>query len=174
MTVAQDIEILVVDDHESMRTILSSFLRAFGFLRIRVAEDGAAALKAIAEKPADIVIADLKMPQLDGIDFTRKLRAQATSDAFTPVVMVTGHASANRVAAARDAGVNEFIVKPVTGRVLADRLRRIFEEERPFVRTEAYVGPCRRRRTPKAYNGPLRRSGDSHLIGTPDNGRGDA
>ena len=164
MSGAQDIDILVVDDHESMRAILGTFLRAFGFLRIREAEDGTAALRAMAEAPADIVIADLKMPQLDGIDFTRKLRSEATRWALTPVVMVTGHASAQRVAAARDAGVNEFIVKPVTGRVLADRLRRIVEQERPFVRTETYTGPCRRRRTPKGYAGPFRRESDGPLI----------
>lgn len=163
----QALEVLVVDDHEFMRSILSTLLRAFGFLSIRVAENGEQALRALAEKPADIVITDLKMPQLDGVEFTRRLRAEVTRAAFTPVVLVTGHASAQRVAAARDAGVNEFVVKPLTGRLLARRLRRLIEDERPFVRTESYSGPCRRRRSPKGYGGPLRREDDSLLVATP-------
>lgn len=156
----REVDILVVDDHESMRSILGVLLRAFGFARIREAENGEAALKALAERPADLVITDLKMPRLDGLAFVRGLRAGPKPAALAPVVMVTGHANLTRVAAARDAGVNEVIVKPVTGQLLADRLRRIIADERPFVRSESYVGPCRRRRTPKAYPGPFRRSGD--------------
>jgi DNA-binding response OmpR family regulator len=160
------VEILVVDDHESMRSIFGVLLRAFGFTRIREAEDGEAALRALADRPADLVITDLKMPGLDGLGFVRRLRAEARSAA--PVVMVTGHASAARVAAARDAGVNEFIVKPVTGQLLADRLRRIIADDRPFVRTQSYVGPCRRRRRPaKGYQGPFRREGDGRLAQGP-------
>jgi CheY-like chemotaxis protein len=160
----QDIDILVVDDHESMRAILGALLRAFGFLHIREAENGEAALRLIAETPADIVITDLKMPVLDGIAFVRKLRAEPGARGMTPVIMVTGHATPARVVAARDAGVNEFVAKPVNGRMLADRLRRIIEEDRPFVRTETYYGPCRRRRTPKDYAGPFRRAGDAKKV----------
>jgi CheY-like chemotaxis protein len=157
----REVEILVVDDHESMRSILGVLLRAFGFIRIREAEDGEAALKALADRPADLVITDMKMPRLDGLGFVRRLRSGPKPAAFAPVVMVSGHANLTRVAAARDAGVNEFIVKPVNGQLLADRLRRIIADDRPFVRTESYVGPCRRRRTPpKGYPGPFRRSGD--------------
>lgn len=160
----REVEILVVDDHESMRSILGVLLRAFGFTRIREAEDGEAALKALADRPADLVITDLKMPKLDGLGFVRQLRAGPKPAAFAPVVMVTGHAAAKRVAAARDAGVNQFIVKPVTGQLLADRLHRIIADDRPFVRCASYVGPCRRRRTPKGYQGPFRRDDDGPLI----------
>jgi CheY-like chemotaxis protein len=157
------VEILVVDDHESMRTILGVLLRAFGFTRIRVAEDGEEALRMIADYPADIIVTDLKMPVLDGISFVRRLRSLPGAEAMTPVVMVTGHATPARVVAARDAGVNEFIVKPVNGRMLAERLRRIIEEPRAFVRCATYIGPCRRRKTPIDYAGPFRREADSKL-----------
>jgi two-component system chemotaxis response regulator CheY len=160
----QDIEILVVDDHESMRTIVSALLRAFGFQRIREAESGEAALRLLAELPADLVIVDLKMPGMDGVDFTRRLRAAPDRRAYIPVLMMTGHATPARVVAARDAGVNEFLVKPMTGRILADRLRRIIDEDRPFVRAAGYVGPDRRRRTPRGYAGPFRRGTDDPRI----------
>jgi CheY-like chemotaxis protein len=159
----QDVEILVVDDHESMRAILGVLLRAFGFVRIRTANDGEQALRMIADYPADIIVTDLKMPNLDGISFVRRLRALPGDEAMTPVVMVTGHATPARVVAARDAGVNEFIVKPVNGRMLADRLQRIIDEPRPFVRAAGYVGPCRRRRAPADFTGPFRRGTDSQF-----------
>ena len=167
---SQDIDILVVDDHECMRTIVATLLRAFGFYRIREAESGQAALRMLEDLSADLVIVDLKMKGVDGIDFTRRLRAEPDRRAQVPVLMMTGHATPDRVVAARDAGVNEFIAKPVTGRTLADRLRRIIEEERPFVRSAGYVGPCRRRRTPKGYAGPLRRATDERS--RRDGGRG--
>ena len=163
----QDIEILIVDDRESIRTIVATLLRAFGFHRLRDAESGPAAFRMLDELAADLVIVDLKMPGMDGIDFTRKLRAEADRRGQTPVLMMTGHATPARVVAARDAGVNEFVAKPVTGRALADRLRRIIDEERPFVRAAGYVGPCRRRRTPKGYDGPFRRDADHALVAAP-------
>lgn len=158
---AQDIEILVVDDHEAMRMIAATLLRGFGFHRIREAEGGLAALRLLEDLVSDLVIVDLKMQGgMDGIEFTRRLRAERDRRAHIPVLMMTGHATRARVVAARDAGVNEFIAKPMTGRTLADRLRRIVEDERPFVRADGYVGPCRRRRTPRVYAGPFRRSAD--------------
>lgn len=166
----QDIEILLVDDHETMRTIVATLLRGFGFYRVREAEGGQAALRMLEDLTADLVIADLKMQGMDGIEFTRRLRAEPDRRSHIPVLMMTGHATPARVVAARDAGVNEFIAKPVTGRTLADRLRRIVEDERPFVRSSAYVGPCRRRRTPKAYPGPFRRATDRPLILALDTG----
>jgi CheY-like chemotaxis protein len=157
----QDVEILVVDDHESMRTILGVLLRSFGFTRIREAKDGEEALRLMSEYAADIIITDLKMPVLDGINFVRRLRALDGDIGMTPVVMVTGHATPARVVAARDVGVNELIVKPVNGRLLADRLRRIIDEPRDFVRSRTYTGPCRRRRSSTEYLGPFRRDSDS-------------
>jgi DNA-binding response OmpR family regulator len=157
----QDVEILVVDDHESMRTILAVMLRAFGFVRIREAENGEDALRVLEDYAPDIIVTDLKMDPLDGIGFVRRLRARPDRKAMTPVIMVTGHATPFRVVAARDAGVNEFIAKPVNGRMLAERLTRIVEEDRPFIRCATYVGPCRRRRTTKDYGGPFRRKSDA-------------
>jgi two-component system, chemotaxis family, chemotaxis protein CheY len=168
MTGSQDIDILIVDDHDAMRTIVGTLLRGFGFYGIREAESAKTALRMLEELSADLVIVDLKMMGMDGIDFTRRLRAEPDRRAYVPVLMMTGHATRDQVVAARDAGVNEFIVKPVTGRMLGDRLHRIIEEERPFVRAAGYVGPCRRRRTPKDYAGPFRRAADAPRVAAAD------
>jgi CheY-like chemotaxis protein len=161
MSEHRDLEFLVVDDHESMRTIIGALLRAFGSSRIHEAENGEAALRVLAGAPVDIIITDLKMPVLDGLGFVRRLRASNGPSARVPVIMVSGHANVERVVAARNAGVNEFIVKPINGPLLADRLRRIIHQQRPFVTSAQYLGPCRRRRTAPDYKGPFRREGDA-------------
>jgi hypothetical protein len=59
---------------------------------------------------------------------------------------------------ARDAGINEFLAKPVSVKAIMSRLLAVIEHPRPFVRTKVYFGPCRRRRGAAQYQGPERRS----------------
>ena len=61
-------------------------------------------------------------------------------------------------AKARDAGINEFIAKPVSVKTMMSRLVAVIEHPRPYVRTTVYFGPCRRRRSAEEYRGPERRS----------------
>jgi DNA-binding response OmpR family regulator len=75
--------------------------------------------------------------------------------------MVTGHTERRRIEVARDAGVNEILAKPVTPAGLFHRIDEIVKRPRPFVRTNDYAGPCRRRRRDSAYQGPWRRSADN-------------
>ncbi len=131
MVELKDIRVLVVDDHENMRRILGTLLRGFGFREIRECEDGA---KALIEAPTfrpDIIVTDFHMPHLDGVEFARSVRALKDQGlAQAPILMVSGHAYMKQVMAARDAGVNEFLAKPVTGQNLADRITRIIQHER--------------------------------------------
>jgi hypothetical protein len=66
-----------------------------------------------------------------------------------------------RVNEARDVGVNEFLSKPVTAKGVLERLNRVVENPRAFVRTPDYFGPDRRRRSDPSYEGPKRRSSDA-------------
>ena len=153
-----NVRVLVVDDQENMRRILAAVLRAYGFHDIREAGDGQEALQAINDFRPDIVVTDFAMPKLDGIALARKVRGEPDGRvAHVPIVMVSGHAHHGHVLAARDAGVNEFVAKPITGRNLADRIRRIVVEDRVFVKVEGYSGPCRRRHA-LSYEGPERRT----------------
>jgi DNA-binding NtrC family response regulator len=79
---------------------------------------------------------------------------------MVPVIMITGHSTIRRVAEARDVGVTEFLSKPVTARGVIERINRVVENPRPFVRTGDYFGPDRRRRQDAAYQGPFRRAND--------------
>jgi DNA-binding NtrC family response regulator len=104
---------------------------------------------------------DLAMQPLDGIDFVRLIRNSKDSpNPMVPVIMITGHSTTRRVAEARDVGVTEFLSKPVTARGVIERINRVVENPRPFVRTGDYFGPDRRRRQAPDYTGPFRRERD--------------
>jgi CheY-like chemotaxis protein len=152
------IRFLLVDDNIYMRRMLRSLLTGFDARIIHEAEDGAAGLEAIRIQMPDIVIADWEMPMLDGIEMTRFVRQSATSvNPFLPIIMMTGHAEKKRVLTARDAGVTEFLVKPISAHALYNRVLNIVANPRPFVRTKSYFGPDRRRMTKDGYRGPERR-----------------
>lgn len=124
--VFSNVRVLVVDDHESMRRIIGTLLRAFGFTILLEANDGDEALRVIPNFEPDVIITDLKMPVLNGIDLVQALRADKTSRfCDTPVIMVTGHASETIIRTAIAAGINQFLAKPITPRSLAERLRRL-------------------------------------------------
>jgi DNA-binding response OmpR family regulator len=79
---------------------------------------------------------------------------------FVPIIMITGHTEKYRVEAARDAGVTEFLAKPITAQNLFARIAEIVERPRAFVRCDNYFGPDRRRHAQDDYAGPWRRQDD--------------
>ena len=159
------LKILLVDDNQHMRVLLTEILRAIGVRDVYEAGDGAAALKFMRHFPIDIVMTDLSMEPLDGIDFVRKVRTSPDSPCPTiPVIMITGHSTLKRVSEARDVGVTEFLSKPVTARGVIERINRVVEHPRSFVRSSDYFGPDRRRREDPTFTGPYRRVTDAAKI----------
>ena len=155
------LKILLVDDNHHMRVLLIELLRAVGINKVFEAADGAEGLQMMRSHAVDIVMTDLAMEPLDGIDFVRLLRNSPDSpNQMIPVIMVTGHLTVRRIQEARDAGVNEFVAKPITARNVLERLQIIVDHPRPFIRTEDFFGPDRRRRNDPNYTGPWRRSVD--------------
>ena len=162
------LKILLVDDNHYMRVLLAEILRAIGVVHIFEANDGAEALQAMRQNTVDIVMTDLSMQPLDGIDFVRLLRNSPDSpNPMVPVIMITGHSTIQRVAEARDAGVNEFLAKPLTARGVIERIGQVVEHPRPFIRTANYFGPDRRRRADPNHTGPWRRSTDTQQNAAP-------
>jgi DNA-binding response OmpR family regulator len=78
-----------------------------------------------------------------------------------PILMLTAHTEASRVAAARDAGVSGFIKKPISARLLFDRVANALTDTRAFVRAADFFGPDRRRGETPGYAGPWRRESDT-------------
>ena len=108
--------VLVVDDHDINRRTLSSMLEAFG-ARVEVAEDAETALEAAQRLTFDAILMDVRMPGVDGLEATRRLRA-AGLNRETPVIAVTGLVSAEDIAACRAAGLTGWVEKPVTPQAL--------------------------------------------------------
>src|SRR6516165_5420961 len=155
------LKILLVDDNHHMRVLLSEILRAIGVTHIYVASDGAQGLEMMKSHDVDIIMTDLSMQPLDGIDFTRLIRRSKDSpNTMCPIIMITGHSTLQRVHEARDAGVNEFLAKPLTAKGVIERIGQVIDNPRPYVKTADYFGPDRRRRADPNYVGPFRRESD--------------
>jgi CheY-like chemotaxis protein len=160
----EQLRFLLVDDNHHMRAIVSTILKGVGVRHVHEAMDGAEALQIVRDRQIDIAIVDFKMSPLDGVQFTQLVRQSPDSpDPFLPIIMLTGFAERHRVFEARDAGVTEIVVKPVTARSLLDRIDTVIFKPRPFIRTEDYFGPCRRRRDDPSYTGPKRRGSERTL-----------
>lgn len=155
------LKVLVVDDNPHMRAIVHAVLKGIGARSIRECCDGAEALDALRQWPADVAVVDYLMSPIDGIEFTRLVRNAADSaNPFLPIIMLSGYAERALVMEARDAGINEFIAKPLTARAMVDRLNAVIFKPRSFVRASTYFGPDRRRRQDPDYEGPWRRWDD--------------
>jgi len=156
------LRVLIIDDNQHMRTLVSAVLEAFGVDLIFEAQSAEDGWKIFQQNACDLIFVDWVMTGMSGLEFTEKVRTAPDSpNPFVPIVMLTGHTSIERVNAARDAGVNEFLAKPVSSKAILNRLVAVIEHPRPFVRTKSYFGPCRRRRRDGAYHGPERRATDA-------------
>ncbi len=161
MAFLKSVQILLVDDNQHMRAIASAILASAGASKIREVPDGAQALQALREQHFDLAIVDFNMAPLDGVDFTRLVRNSPDSaNPYLPIIMMTGHSEKSRVQEARDAGVPEFVVKPITAKAMLDRIQAVILRPRPFVKCDGYFGPDRRRMQKPDYAGPRRRSTD--------------
>lgn len=156
-----NLSLLLVDDSLHMRRILRMLLHGLGLRDIHEAEDGAAALDLFTQTGPDIVLTDWVMPVFDGIELTRAIRNQKSSiNPYTPIIMVSGFAERSRVMTARDAGINEFLVKPISAKELYLRIDNCIKNPRPFVKTQTFFGPDRRRFVHPNYTGSKKRSED--------------
>jgi PleD family two-component response regulator len=152
-----DLSFLIVDGSEFMRSLIKRGVKAHA-REIREAANGAEALKIMEKYLPDVVLVDWEMEPVDGLEFVKRVRDPKQSpDSFARIIMVSSVAERQRVLAAWSAGIDEFLVKPVSAADLIGRIRKVIESPRPFIRVESYCGPDRRRpRLP--YDGPERRS----------------
>ncbi|MFN9934958.1 MAG: response regulator [Hyphomonadaceae bacterium] len=157
------LHVLVVDDNPHMRSIVVAILRGVGIGIVKEASDGADAMEVMRAGVPDIVIVDLNMFPIDGLEFTQMIRTAVDSPfPFVPIIMMTGHTERTKVTAARDSGVNELVANPLSEKTLLDRIVAVIDRPRSFVKTATYTGPCRRRGTSgKDYGGKLRRKSDN-------------
>ena len=157
----ENLKALIVEDNAHMRSLLRALLNSLGVKDISEASNGQMAIELLRERKSDLVLTDLAMKPMDGLELTRYIRNNDHSpNPFVPIIMISGHTEKYRVEAARDAGVTEFLAKPITAHDLFARVAEIVERPRAFVRCGKYFGPDRRRHRAEGYNGPWRRAED--------------
>ncbi len=120
-------KILVVDDFSTMRRIVKNLLRQLGYEDIEEAEDGAQAFSKLQGGGFGFVVSDWNMPNMDGLEMLKKVRADPELKDI-PILMVTAEAEKDKVIAAIQAGVNNYVVKPFTGEILKEKMDKIFEK----------------------------------------------
>ncbi|HWF96264.1 MAG TPA: response regulator [Xanthobacteraceae bacterium] len=128
-------KILVVDDEFYMRKTIRTLLLSIDVTDVHDAADGESGLAAICALDPDVVILDWQMAGMDGPEFVRRVRS---ADTFpfpnVPIVMLTGHGEHARVVEAMRLGVHEFLVKPVSGKALQERLASVLSHPRSMAK----------------------------------------
>lgn len=136
----EDIRIALVDEDEHQRQLLVWELTGLGFRNVTAVQTALSALEHVADFPTDLIITECHL------DMLKLLRRHAQSPSpDLPVIMVTSRGDADTVAQARDAGVDEFLVKPVEADDLYGHIRNTIENRRPLIHIDSYRGPERRR-----------------------------
>jgi CheY-like chemotaxis protein len=138
------LSILIAEDDEISRKLLTTILEQMGY-PVRAYEDGEAAWKAYEKEPTSIVVSDWLMPKMDGLAFTRKIRARG-GDEYTYIILLTANAQTEEnYYAAMSAGVDDFLEKPLDRDKLWSRLRvaeRILSFTKQIGRLEAMLPIC--------------------------------
>lgn len=117
--------ILVVDDEPSIGEVVSIYLQRAGY-RVVVARDGQAALDAIEQRMPDLVVLDLMLPKVDGLDITRRLRAQGD----TPIIMLTARREESDRITGLEMGADDYVVKPFSPQELVSRVKAVLRRTR--------------------------------------------
>ena len=124
MPVASAIKTLIVDDQQTMRSLIRTSLHALGINQTREAPDGEEALRAMLSLPVNLVITDFNMPKLDGLQLLKAIRAFPATKKV-PFFILTGRGDRELVQKAAGLGANNFLIKPLTAPVLLKTLETV-------------------------------------------------
>jgi two-component system, chemotaxis family, chemotaxis protein CheY len=122
-----DLKFLIVDDFSTMRRIVRGLLKEMGCEKAEEAEDGAVALAALKAQKFDFVVCDINMPNMNGFDFLKAVRAD-DSLKHIPVLMVTAEARKEDIVLAAQTGASGYIVKPFTKATLEEKVQKIVQK----------------------------------------------
>lgn len=165
--------VMVVEDFPFISDLMTSALKEMGVSQIFKAENGLRAKDLILNYNAvqsssniDVIILDWLMPEMNGQELLKWIRNhKSDSIKFMPVIICSAYTSQEMVEKVRDLGANEAMVKPVAADKLANRILYVIDRPRPFIKTDTYFGPDRRRREMK-FAGEDRRKTTAEEIQT--------
>ena len=136
---------LIVDDNSQALDLLASVLTGFGMKRLIRASNAEEAMSVIKGRQIDLIMTDGHMPSVDGYELVRWLRQESGEATRTiPAIVITAHTRKSHVAKARDCGANFIIAKPITPKIILERILWVAQAKRMFLETDTFVGPDRR------------------------------
>ena len=124
MSVDLNMQVLIVDDYKTMLRIIRNLLKQLGFNNVDEATDGSMALQKLRDKDYGMVISDWNMEPMTGLQLLKEVRADNRLKP-TPFIMVTAESKIENVAAAKEAGVNNYIVKPFNAETLKQKITAV-------------------------------------------------
>lgn len=156
-----NLKVCIVDTDDDMRRMIREALNSLGISQISECADCSAAQDVIGEFDPDLCIFDAAAGSAEAITFVKQVRAAENNRrSEMQLIMMISNANTRRVIEARNAGVDEFLVKPISARGLHSRLLTLVDNPRLFVRSVAYTGPDRRRQC-RPFMGQDRRDKDA-------------
>ncbi|MCB1720454.1 MAG: response regulator [Alphaproteobacteria bacterium] len=128
MTVDKNMNVLIVDDYNTMLRIIKNLLKQLGFNNVDEATDGAMAFDMVKQKKYGLIISDWNMEPMTGLDFLKAVRGSGGDYKNTPFIMVTAESKTENVVMAKQAGVNNYIVKPFNAETLKTKMQAVLGE----------------------------------------------
>lgn len=125
MAINKTMPILIVDDYKTMLRIIRGLLNQLGFNNIDEATDGTAALECVGKKQYGLIISDWNMEPMSGYELLKKIREGEKTRAV-PFIMITAESKTENVILAKQAGVNNYIVKPFNADTLKTKIEAVF------------------------------------------------
>lgn len=155
--------VLVVNSSAFQRRLMGEILRTLGSIEITYAETSEQCLLALGYAQPTLLIVDWTLPDGDGLALISRIRGGEAGEEFRRVAVITvaERMSARDLERARNAGVDEFVIRPFSTATLVERVEAVRAKRREFIESPRYAGPCRRRRVASKYDGPRRRLFDS-------------
>lgn len=129
MAVNKDMNVLIVDDYKTMLRIIRNLLNQIGFKNVDEATDGSMALDMLKNKTYGLVISDWNMEPMTGLDLLKGVRAANDQHKAVPFIMITAESKTENVVAAKQAGVNNYIVKPFNAETLRQKISTVLGEQ---------------------------------------------
>jgi len=158
----RDISVIIVEDVKFTADLLCEMVKLLGCSQLEAFSNADSAWTYFKRNSADLIILDWEMAPGDGLKLTREIRRNPDSpNVYVPIIMVTAHNERDHVYKARDAGITEYVLKPVSPKALFSRIEAVIERPRRFVRVGDYFGPDRRRHK-TAFDGDDRRGKDKN------------
>lgn len=125
MAVDKNMNVLIVDDYNTMLRIIKNLLKQLGFNNVDEASDGSQAFEMAKNKTYGLIISDWNMEPMTGYDFLKSLRGSGLPCKDTPFIMVTAESKTENVVMAKQAGVNNYIVKPFNAETLKMKMASV-------------------------------------------------